>query len=336
MQLPPGYPLPPSSIFSTERHIKNATPKACCTGVDVEREAGRSQKTQTRDTQERGELNRYFSKRLLVNGISAQLPLDDACEFRSVRPSCETKPAPAPDIHITPPEPLNMSEADVFRYESAPPPETKLISELYSEPPPATPPQCVDGLGPYGNNDRLPPSRDTALLAITSLDVILRPPRATGSGHKRPKLNTILKTRLQDMQSVLRLFCKDTGWTDASETVAVAKGRGPYYGRTLRHWIKSFIIDHNALPTDARGSGNASRLDTEDGLREELRTHLQGCGKYVRAQDLVDYLDREEVKTRYNPSVSISLKTAQRWMKNLGYDQTDSPTGQYVDGHELR
>lgn len=144
-----------------------------------------------------------------------------------------------PDITALP-SPLNESEANGSRYESAPPPEMKLISELYSElipdfdplssPTSLLPPKGVDGLSPYGNNDRSPPSRDTALLAIASLDAILRPPRATGNGYKQPKLNAILKTRLQDMQSVLRLFCKDTGWMDASETIAVAKGRGPYYG----------------------------------------------------------------------------------------------------------
>ena len=121
---------------------------------------------------------------------------------------------------------------------------------------------------------------------------------------------------------------------DASETITAAKGRGPYYGRTLQHWIKSFIIDRNALPTNTWGSGNVSRLDTEDGLRDELRAHLQSCGKYVRAQDLVEYLDRDEVKAHYNASTSISLKTAQRWMEGLGYDWTNSPTGLYVDGHE--
>jgi len=100
----------------------------------------------------------------------------------------------------------------------------------------------------------------------------------TGNGYKQAKLNTTLKTWLQDMQSVLRLFCKDAGWMDASETIAVAKGRGPYYRRTLRHWIKSFITDGNSLPTNAWGSGNVSRLNTDDGLRDELRGHLQDRG----------------------------------------------------------
>jgi len=288
---------------------------------------------------------------ILNDNISAQFPPDDGHKFRSIRPSGEPKPAALiPDIPIwatvpdvtAPPSPLTKSEVNGPRYESAPPLEMKLISELYSglipdfDPLPSwsTPPKPVDGLSPYGDNNRSPPSRASAHLAIMSLDLILRPPRTTGNGYKQPKLNTNLKTRLQDMQSVLRLFCKDAGWMDASETIAVAKGRGPYYGRTLRHWIKSFITDGNSLPTNAWGSGNVSRLDTDDGLRDELRAHLQDRGKYVRAQDLVDYLDRDEVKARYHATVSISLKTAQRWMEDLGYNWTDSPTGQYVDGHE--
>lgn len=241
--------------------------------------------------------------------------------------------------------PLPLADLDAIkpRYKSATPPEMKLVSELHpglkildlSLPrPPTAPNNDVNELSPYGNHNRSPPSMDAARVAITLLDSILRPPRATGNGYKQPKINNILKSRLQDMQSVLRLFCRNTGWIKASEIIAAAKGRGPYYGRTIRHWIKSFVRDHNALPTNAWGSGNFSRLDTGEGLRDELRAHLQSCGKYVRAQDLVDYLNRDEVKSHYGASVSISLKTAQRWMGDLGYDWTDSPTGQYVDGHE--
>jgi hypothetical protein len=73
---------------------------------------------------------------------------------------------------------------------------------------------------------------------------------------------------------------------------------------------------------------------TEPDLRDKLRGHLQGVGKYVKAQDLVNYLDRSEVKGKYGASISITLKTAQRWMEWLGYTWADTPTGCYVDGHE--
>ena len=49
--------------------------------------------------------------------------------------------------------------------------------------------------------------------------------------------------------------------------------------------------------------------------------------KYVKAQDVVDYLDHPEVKTKYGASVSISLKIAQRWMECLGYAWANTPNG---------
>ena len=119
-----------------------------------------------------------------------------------------------------------------------------------------------------------------------------------------------------------------------SEEVACTKGRGQYYGRVLRHWIKAFLIDNTSLPVTTWGTKNVSRLDAEPGLQDELSNHLRSIGKYVKAQDLVDYLDRPEVKGKYGPSISISLKTAQRWMEWLGYTWANTPAGCYVDGHE--
>ncbi|OAX30645.1 hypothetical protein K503DRAFT_751027, partial [Rhizopogon vinicolor AM-OR11-026] len=81
------------------------------------------------------------------------------------------------------------------------------------------------------------------------------------------------------------------------------------------------------------GTWNSSILEEED-FAQELLLHLQGIGKYVRAMDIVEYLDREEVKSRLKLTKTISLATAQRWMKNIGYRWSKTPTGQFVDGHE--
>jgi hypothetical protein len=185
-----------------------------------------------------------------------------------------------------------------------------------------------------GFADRSAPSHAAAISAIHNIDAILRPPRGTGHGYKHPNLNSALKFRLEDMQSVLHLFVKHGEWMEDSEEIACIRGRGQYYGRVLRHWIKSFIADSASLPVSAWGNGNVSRLDAEPELHDKLRDHLQSIGKYVKAQDLVDYLDRPEVKERYSPSISITLKTAQRWMERLGYSWTNTPAGCYVDGHE--
>ncbi|KAG2073868.1 hypothetical protein BDR04DRAFT_1009393, partial [Suillus decipiens] len=74
-------------------------------------------------------------------------------------------------------------------------------------------------------------------------------------------------------------------------------------------------------------------IDDED-LAGELKPHLQSVGKYVRAQDLVDYLSIQENQTRLGFKKSISIKTAQQWMGRLGFQWQKEPTGQYSDGHE--
>ncbi|KAF9642330.1 hypothetical protein BDM02DRAFT_3241077 [Thelephora ganbajun] len=126
------------------------------------------------------------------------------------------------------------------------------------------------------------------------------------------------------MQSVLHLFVRHGEWIEDSEQIALTRGQGQYYGRLLHHWIKSFIIDTTSLPTNA----------WEPDLREELCNHLQSIGKYVKAQDVVNYLDCPGVKAKYSTTISVSLKTAQCWMKSLGYVWANTPTGCYVDGHE--
>ncbi|EIM82662.1 uncharacterized protein STEHIDRAFT_64499, partial [Stereum hirsutum FP-91666 SS1] len=73
----------------------------------------------------------------------------------------------------------------------------------------------------------------------------------------------------------------------------------------------------------------------EDGdLAQELFNHLQSIGAYVRAQDIVDYLARPEVRARHNLKDTVGLSTAKRWMHIMDYRWKKTPSGQYVDGHE--
>jgi hypothetical protein len=246
--------------------------------------------------------------------------------------------AMVPDLEV----PTTMPEMGESQDVLEPLEEMKLISDLWATgipdfdpmPMPAGEPANPDEFAAYQVPVRSAPSKISAMNAIVSLEFILRPPRPSGRGYRKAKLNYNLQTRVEDMLSVLRLFLAHEQWLEASEQVAVAKGRGTYYGKHLRHWIHAFILDPTSLPTNAWGSGNICRLDTEDGLREELRNHLQTIGKYVKAEDVVEYLDRRDTKTRYGATTSISVSTARRWMIKLGYHWADTPSGQYVDGHE--
>ena len=117
--------------------------------------------------------------------------------------------------------------------------------------------------------------------------------------------------------------------------IAKDEERGTYYARKLREWTRAFIEDRECLPFNVYGTWQPSLLEHED-LAQELHLYLQTKGKYVRAQDLVDYLDIPEVKTRFKLKRTITERTAQRWMHKMGYRWTKTPSGQYVDGHERK
>ncbi|KAJ7699677.1 hypothetical protein B0H17DRAFT_849522, partial [Mycena rosella] len=74
-------------------------------------------------------------------------------------------------------------------------------------------------------------------------------------------------------------------------------------------------------------------LEDED-LAEEIHLHLQSIGKFVCAQDVVNCMASDEIKTRLKLKNGISLRTAQRWMKWMQYCWTAEPKGMYSDGHE--
>jgi hypothetical protein len=83
------------------------------------------------------------------------------------------------------------------------------------------------------------------------------------------------------------------------------------------------------LPTSNYGT-RTSLLEANEDLKQDILLHLQGIGKYIRAADICDYTSREDVKRTYNLEKGVSLATAKRWMKLLGYRWQKAPSGQYV------
>ena len=76
-------------------------------------------------------------------------------------------------------------------------------------------------------------------------------------------------------------------------------------------------------------------IDKYPEIAQELHTHLQGIGKFVKAMDIVDFMDTPEMWLRSGLKKQIDISTAQRWMRKLDYQWTYSELkGQYVDGHE--
>ncbi|XP_006456634.1 hypothetical protein AGABI2DRAFT_77787, partial [Agaricus bisporus var. bisporus H97] len=82
------------------------------------------------------------------------------------------------------------------------------------------------------------------------------------------------------------------------------------------------------------GQWKRSLIAEHDDLRLEILTHLQSIRKYVQAQDIVDYLGRPGVKACWKLTKTISIVTAQRWMKEMDYRWERLTNGMYEDGHE--
>lgn len=123
-------------------------------------------------------------------------------------------------------------------------------------------------------------------------------------------------------------------WAKAADRAAqnTGKTKGVYLSRMLRSWSKGYILDRKSIPL--RGPyQRVSRIDDKS-LAAELKLHLQSLGKWIRAQDLVDYVSIPENLAHHRFEKPISLRTAQRWMEKLGYRWRKEPAGQYSDGHE--
>jgi len=107
-----------------------------------------------------------------------------------------------------------------------------------------------------------------------------------------------------------------SSWKATSEQTAHALRRGNYLAQNLQKWGCMYISDHNDLPENQYGH-NEWLLDNED-LAHEVNLHLQGIGKYVKAMDIVNFLDTPEMRTRLNQTTPIHQTTAQLWMHKLG------------------
>jgi hypothetical protein len=123
-------------------------------------------------------------------------------------------------------------------------------------------------------------------------------------------------------------------WIASSLEAAAAVQRTPWYGQGLQDRAHAFINDRDDLLFNIYGQWNDSLLDKDESIAQDIHVHLQSIGKYVKAMDLVDFLDTPEMRNRTHLNKRINVATAQRWMKKLDYRWTTDPKGQFVDGHE--
>lgn len=80
-------------------------------------------------------------------------------------------------------------------------------------------------------------------------------------------------------------------------------------------------------------------LEDED-FAQLIQLHLQEIAKdgYIRALDIVDFLAQPEMQQKLEEAGAkkrtISLRTAQHWLHNMGWRYARKKNGMYIDGHE--
>ena len=67
------------------------------------------------------------------------------------------------------------------------------------------------------------------------------------------------------------------------------------------------------------GQWNESVIDKDPVLAQEIHTHLRGIRKYVKAMDLVDFMNTPEMQEQTGLKKQIDVLTVQQWMKKSDY-----------------
>lgn len=145
-----------------------------------------------------------------------------------------------------------------------------------------------------------PPTMEEVLSAHTDLQRILKPPRCTGRGYKDPELDKLFQQRLEGMKQFMWTYINPksgyTGqWQAASLKTADNLEKGPALAKNLRTWTRAFIADREDLLVNPYGAWNESVIDKHPEIAQEIHAHLQSIGKFVKAMDLVNFMDTPEM-----------------------------------------
>jgi hypothetical protein len=185
---------------------------------------------------------------------------------------------------------------------------------------------------------KFPPTIAEAEAAFADIKKLLKPPRKKGPGYDHHNIDELTHSRVEVMRKFLWKYISGNStaqWGSASLETAHDHKRGAHHARLLWEWTHAYIVDRSDLPKNTYGTWKTSMLDDED-LARTIHLHLQSLGPWIRAQDVVDFVNTQETQAKFRLKKSISLSTATWWMKRLGYRWTLALGGQYVDGHERK
>jgi hypothetical protein len=156
---------------------------------------------------------------------------------------------------------------------------------------------------------------------------------------KRGDLDMIVWARVAAMIGLLNIYTNDDlkySWRKSSEIVAKAQGRGTNHVQCICKWAMGFLRWRD-LPLHHLNWKQLTVLNDED-LAEEIKARMVEKGTSLKAEDLVEIVASPELQAIFTrkgmTKASISLKTAHRWLKKLGWTYKKLKNGMYIDGHE--
>ncbi|TFY76443.1 hypothetical protein EWM64_g7570 [Hericium alpestre] len=158
---------------------------------------------------------------------------------------------------------------------------------------------------------------------------------------KSCQLDVLFRACITQMVGMLNLFLDEDSvfsWREASAIIAKTVNRSDATACSIRDWLHQYL-HLDKLPLHQYGHFLSSIFDDED-FSQQIQMHLLEVGKkgFIRAQDIVDFIDRSKIQEQLgasgNKKTKISLRTVQRWLKKMEWRYGEKKNGMYIDGHE--
>jgi len=96
-------------------------------------------------------------------------------------------------------------------------------------------------------------------------------------------------------------------------------------------------MDYTSLPLTRHGRFNTHRLFDEDLLTmiHEFLLKLRKHQPFFKAENIVKFIATPEMQSAMGTkAMTICERTAQCWIRRMGWRYGEMPNGMYVDGHE--
>ena len=88
--------------------------------------------------------------------------------------------------------------------------------------------------------------------------------------------------------------------------------KGMAFARKLCEWSRAFLADCKDIPINPYGKWNESILDRDATLVQDIHLHFQGIGPFLKALDLIDFMDTLDMRAQSGCTKQLSLSAAQR------------------------